>query len=76
MGQDENGIKGQLKTAHWVNVRRFFHQVLNRLKEGLFNELDETTISILQTPQHLNLFCKVYKGNKRKKEIHFYHRLI
>lgn len=58
-----NAPKIELKELNKDEV----YQVLNRLKEGLFNELDETTISILQTPQHLNLFCKVYKGNKRKK---------
>ena len=40
--------------------------VLDRLKVGLYKELDEKTISVLQTPQHLNLFCRVYRKNKRK----------
>lgn len=41
-------------------------KVLDRLKVGLYKELDEKTISVLQTPQHLNLFCRVYRKNKRK----------
>ena len=40
--------------------------VLDRLKAGLYNELDAKTLSVLQTPQHLNLFCRVYVKNKRK----------
>lgn len=39
--------------------------ILNRLKDGLYNELDEKTIAILQTPQHLNLFCQVYVNNQK-----------
>ena len=31
-------------------------KVLDRLKVGLYKELDDKTKSILQTPQHLNLF--------------------
>lgn len=38
---------------------------LNRLKDGLYKELDEKTIAILQTPQHLNLFCQVYVKNQK-----------
>ena len=41
-------------------------KVLDRLKVGLYKELDKKTISVLQTPQHLNLFCQVYAKNKRK----------
>ena len=41
-------------------------KVLDRLKAGLYNELDAKTLSVLQTPQHLNLFCRVYVKNKRK----------
>ena len=41
-------------------------KVLDRLKVGLYKELDEKTISVLQTPQHLNLFCRVYRKNERK----------
>ena len=41
-------------------------KVLDRLKVGLYNELDAKTLSVLQTPQHLNLFCRVYVKNKRK----------
>lgn len=41
-------------------------KVLNRLKDGLYKELNEDTISILQTPQHLNLFCRVYLKNNKK----------
>ena len=41
-------------------------KVLDRLKVGLYKELDDKTKSILQTPQHLNLFCRVYAKNKRK----------
>ncbi len=40
--------------------------VLNQLQTGLYNTLDEKTITILQTPQHLNIFCKVFAGNKNK----------
>ena len=40
--------------------------VLDRLKVGLYKELDEKTISVLQIPQHLNLFCRVYRKNKKK----------
>lgn len=39
--------------------------ILNRLQDGLFKELDEKTIEILQTPQHLNLFCQVYVKNQK-----------
>ena len=41
-------------------------KVLDRQKFGLYKGLDEKTISVLQTPQHLNLFCRVYRKNKRK----------
>ena len=41
-------------------------KVLEKLKVGLYKELDEKTISVLQIPQHLNLFCRVYRKNKRK----------
>lgn len=41
-------------------------KVLDRLKVGLYKELDDYTKSVLQTPQHLNLFCRVYVKNKRK----------
>ena len=41
-------------------------KVLDRLKVGLYKELDEKTISVLRIPQHLNLFCRVYRKNKRK----------
>ena len=41
-------------------------KVLDRLKVGLYKEIDDKTKSILQTPQHLNLFCQVYTKNKRK----------
>ena len=41
-------------------------KVLDRLKVGLFKDLDEKTISVLQTPQHLNIFCRVYRKNERK----------
>ena len=41
-------------------------KVLDRFKVGLYKELDDKTKSILQTPQHLNLFCRVYTNNKRK----------
>lgn len=34
-------------------------KVLDRLKVGLYKELDDKTKSILQTPQHLNLFCRI-----------------
>lgn len=42
-------------------------KVLDRLKVGLYKKLDDKTKSILQTPQHLNLFCRVYAKNKRKE---------
>ena len=41
-------------------------EVLDRLKVGLYKELDDKTKSVLQTPQHLNLFCRVYAKNKKK----------
>ena len=41
-------------------------KVLDRLKVGLYKDLDEKTISVLQTPQHLNIFCRVYRKNERK----------
>lgn len=41
-------------------------KVLDKLKVGLYKDLDEKTISVLQTPQHLNIFCRVYRKNKRK----------
>lgn len=40
--------------------------VLDKLKVGLYKELDEKTITVLQTPQHLNLFCRIYRKNERK----------
>ena len=40
-------------------------KVLDRLKVGLYKELDDKTKTVLQTPQHLNLFCRVYAKNKR-----------
>ena len=42
-------------------------KVLDRLKVGLYKELDDYTKSVLQTPQHLNIFCRVYVKNKRKE---------
>lgn len=42
--------------------------VVNKLQEGLYKKLNEKTISILQTPQHLNVFCKVFTGNKKKNK--------
>lgn len=39
--------------------------ILNRLKTGLYKELDEKTIEVLQTPQHLNLFCQVFVKNPK-----------
>lgn len=41
--------------------------VLSQLQTGLYDTLDEKTITILQTPQHLNIFCKVFAGNKNKR---------
>ena len=41
-------------------------KVLDRQKFGLYKGLDEKTISVLQTSQHLNLFCRVYRKNERK----------
>lgn len=41
-------------------------KVLDRLKVGLYKELDDKTKTVLQTPQHLNLFCRVYAKNKKK----------
>lgn len=41
-------------------------KVLDRLKIGLYKELDDKTKTVLQTPQHLNLFCRVYAKNKKK----------
>ena len=32
MGQYENGVEGQMKTAHRVNVRRFFHLARRLIK--------------------------------------------
>lgn len=46
--------------------RQDVENVLDSLKVGLYKELDEKTISVLQIPQHLNLFCRVYRKNKRK----------
>lgn len=40
-------------------------RILNKLKNGLNKELDEKTISVLQTPQHLNLFCQVFVKNQK-----------
>ena len=42
-------------------------KVLDRLKVGLYKELDDKTKTVLQTPQHLNLFCRVYAKNKKKE---------
>ena len=41
-------------------------KVLDRLEVGLYRELDDKTKTVLQTPQHLNLFCRVYAKNKKK----------
>lgn len=41
-------------------------KVLDRLKVGLYKELDDKTKTVLQTPQHLNLFCRVYAKNEKK----------
>ena len=41
-------------------------KVLDRLEVGLYKGLDDKTKSVLQTPQHLNLFCRVYAKNKKK----------
>lgn len=41
--------------------------LLSQLHEGLYNKMEENTIAILRTPQHLNIFCKVYAGNKHKQ---------
>ena len=41
-------------------------KVLDRLKVGLYKKLDDKTKTVLQTPQHLNLFCRVYAKNKKK----------
>lgn len=46
--------------------KEYVEKVLDRLKVGLYKELDEKTISVLQTPQLLNLFCRVYRKNERK----------
>ncbi len=40
-------------------------KVLDRLKVGLYKELGDKTKTVLQTPQHLNLFCRIYAQNKR-----------
>ena len=42
-------------------------KVLDRLKVGLYKELDNKTKTVLQTPQHLNLFCRVYAKNEKKE---------
>lgn len=41
-------------------------KVLDRLKVGLYKELDDKTKTVLQTPQHLNLFCRVFAKNEKK----------
>ena len=41
-------------------------KVLDRLKVGLYKELGDKTKTVLLTPQHLNLFCRVYAKNKKK----------
>ena len=41
-------------------------KVLDRLKVGLYKELGDKTQTVLLTPQHLNLFCRVYAKNKKK----------
>ena len=35
MGQYENGVEGQMKTAHGVNVRRFFHHFAEIIKKSM-----------------------------------------
>ena len=42
--------------------------VVNKLQKGLYKQLDKKTATILQTPQHLNVFCKVFAGNKKKNK--------
>lgn len=41
--------------------------VLNRLQKGLYQSMDEKTLTLMQTPQHLNLFCRVFARNKGKQ---------
>ena len=41
--------------------------VLNRLQKGLYQTMDEKTLTLMQTPQHLNLFCRVFVRNKGKQ---------
>ena len=41
--------------------------VLHRLQKGLYQAMDEKTLTILQIPQHLNLFCRVFTRNKGKR---------
>lgn len=56
-----NAPQVELKALNKKEVEK----VLNQLKDGLYKELNEETISILQTPQHLNLFCRVYLKNNK-----------
>lgn len=42
--------------------------VVNKLQMGLYKQLDKKTAAIIQTPQHLNVFCKVFVGNKKKNK--------
>lgn len=42
--------------------------VVNKLQKGLYKQLDKKTAAILQTPQHLNVFCKVFAGKKNKNK--------
>ena len=58
------GRKPQIRLA--MLDKEEVEKVLDRLKVGLYKEIDDKTKSILQTPQHLNLFCQVYTKNQRK----------
>lgn len=60
----ENESQIKLDVLSSAEVKR----VVNKLQEDLFNNLDKKTITILQTPQYLNVFCKVFSGNKKKKK--------
>ena len=60
----ENEAQIKLGTLSNEEVER----VVNKLQKGLYKQLDKKTAVILQTPQHLNVFCKVFAGNKKKNK--------
>ena len=58
MGQYENGVEGQMKTAHRVNVRRFFHIMELHTILLLRNGTGYTILNSLKVSSRLNMKWK------------------